>query len=517
MRISHGEVHGAGVVDRVLFRISSVAAEIGIGDPTKHFDYLLPGLQADPANFLAPGPETLRALKALGLTMTDAAEPPPQAGGGVGDSDIPAGYTYFGQFVDHDITFDEGSAGLSQLADDALLPLADLAALRNSRSALLDLDSVYAGAPRDGERLLVGAVTSLGNPAPPTARPAGKGDRNDLPRKPPSPETPGTDREALIGDPRNDENVIIAQLHTAFLKAHNTQVDRGEDFVGAQRTMRRLYQAVVLHDFLRRICDPATYEDVLANGPRIWRPASADHLFMPAEFAAAGYRFGHSMIRTEYDFNLNFNPARRSKATLDFLFVFTALNGQLGGEEIGVEFETLPENWIIDWDRFLDIAAVPAQRARAIDTLLTHFLFKLRNTFGKPEGDGDPNPEVVDLAPKLAVRNLLRGYLFRLPTGQAVARAFGVAPLAGETLRLALPEAQRVAAVPFLDATPLWFYVLAEAGAAGGQHLGPVGSRIVAETFWNLIRYSADSILDPGQPHAPAQLSEIIALAAEQD
>lgn len=518
-RIGHGDVRRANFLERGLFRASAFAEQLGIADPTKHFDYMLPALQDDPANFLPTGPDTVAALKALALTMVDTAEPLPVRGRGAGDSDIPAGYTYFGQFVDHDITFDVASAGIEQLVATGLEPLADLEALRNGRSALLDLDSVYAGTPREGDRMLVGPVAPLGNPNPPTARPAGKGDRNDLPRKDPNPADPAVDREARIGDPRNDENVIVAQLHTAFLKAHNTLVDRGADFAQAQAQLQRLYQSVVLHDFLGRICDQGVLGEILTHGPRFWRPAAAAELFMPAEFAAAAYRFGHSMIRTEYDFNLNFNPQQPNRATLDFLFVFSALSGEIGGPAIGgTEFDTLPENWIIEWDRFLDITATPAQRARAIDTRLTDFLFRLRDILGQPEGTGHADPEVRRLAPMLAARNLLRGYLFRLPTGQAVARAFDLAPLSGPALIAALPtDEQRAAAQPFADATPLWFYVLAEAGAAGGGKLGPVGSRIVAETFWNLIRFSKDSILDPANPHPPAQLAEIIALAAEQD
>jgi hypothetical protein len=50
---------------------------------------------------------------------------------------------------------------------------------------------------------------------------------------------------------------------------------------------------------------------------------------MPLEFSVAGYRFGHSMVRGNYDFNLNFNRSGQP-TTLDFLFTFTALSGGLG-------------------------------------------------------------------------------------------------------------------------------------------------------------------------------------------
>jgi len=71
-----------------------------------------------------------------------------------------------------------------------------------------------------------------------------------------------------------------------------------------------------------------------------------------------------------------------------------------------------------------------------------------------------------------------------LPTGQAVAGAIAGAPvLSGQAMLDALPtQTLKTAAEPFKDGSPLWFYILAEAGASGGK-LGAVGSRIVVETL----------------------------------
>jgi len=429
--------------------------------------------------------------------------------------------------LDHDITFDETSASMLSLASLDLAPLSSLSGLRNSRTLRLDLDSVYEGsAPRDDadpRKMKIGPVERLNSSNPPLARPPGKSDANDLPRQGRS-EDPSTDRAALIGDPRNDENLIVSQLHLAFLKAHNSLVDEmGGDFDAVRAEMRRRYQRIVLTDFLAKVCDPTVLSDVMTNGPRHWRIADGGDLFMPVEFAAAAYRFGHSMIRTLYDYNLNFSPT-----DLGTLFTFTALSGQLG-ENIGLppqQTDTLPENWIIEWERFVhspDGSGTP-QMAREIDARLTDFTFKLQNTFGDFEGANDPDPNVVQVAPRLAVRNLLRGYLMRLPTGQAVANRLGEPVLSGEALVAALPpvEALRAAARPFADRTPLWFYVLAEAGdpnGAKGRHLGRVGSRLVAEVFWNLVWHSEDSVLaDGASSHVERYtLAELIALAARRD
>lgn len=521
------ESHGGTARPQSFVAMSTNIAELhGVPGPAgSDFGYMLDAIRGDPANLLPPTPETVLALKQLARTMTDMPEDDPGDGAtGPGDSPIPAAYTYFGQFLDHDLTFDRDGLGLEALADANLTPLPSLAGLRNARTSLADLDSLYAVPPeaRNGERMVVGPVFPLNGTGRPLLRPPGKGTRNDLPRQGRSPDK-FADRAAIIGDPRNDENTIVAQMHTAFLKAHNSLIDKGRDFDTARREMVLRYQAVILHDFLARICDPVVHADVIADGPRFWRVASADDLFMPVEFAVAAYRFGHSMIRQKYDFNVNFT--REFMATFKELFSFTALSGQIG-EVVGLPegFDTLPDNWIIEWERFLPISDVPPQMARLIDPRLTDQLFFLRDTLGQGAGSDFPaGSQAQQLAPMLAMRNLLRGYLFGLPTGQASARLFGVPPLEGDAFLAALPtDAMRTLAAPFTEAAPLWFYILAEAGdpaGAGGRHLGAVGSRIVAETLWNMVKHADISILD-GTDHGEVKdtkLADIIALAARQD
>ena len=335
--------------------------------------------------------------------------------------------------------------------------------------------------------MVVGHVTPLNGTAKPLLRPPGKDDFNDLPREPRSPDITH-DRAALTGDPRNDENTIIGQLHTAFLRAHNRLVDAGYDMDGARRLLRQHYQWMVLHDFLPRIADPHVVERVLKHGNRYFRPGK-NKFFIPLEFTVAAYRFGHTMVRQSYNFNLNFNRSGQpgtTPATLQLLFTFTALSGQLG---FGAgQTDTLPDNWIAEWENLVDVGA-PFDHARRFDTKLVEPLFTLRREDGSTEpGDGG----------RLAVRNLLRGYLLRIPTGQAVARALDEKPLKPAQIEAAVPpeQAQVLRDAGFLERTPLWFYVLAEAAHhADGKHLGPVGSIIVAEVLAEMVRRSEDSIL----------------------
>ena len=470
---------------------------------TQDFGFLFPELQNDPDNLLPESRATRDALVELGRAMVDTGG---DAGGG--DSRIPAAYTYFGQFVDHDITLEAGSASLPDLVDPDLVPLTPDQIedrLQNGRTATLELDSVYGiQAPRNGAKMRIGKVTPLNGGGAPFLRPPGKDDSNDLPRKGRS-EVAELDRAAKIGDARNDENTIIAQLHVAFLRAHNELVGQDKKFGEANRILRQHYQHIVLHDFLKRIVDPQVVDETIDEN-RVYRP-DADKVFMPLEFAVAAYRFGHSMVRAAYDFNLNFNtsgdPGTTPATLFPLLFTFTALSGQLG------EFDTLPDNWIIEWENLVD-AGQPFNRTRRIDTKLVEPLFQLTDFQGRPRRE--------DRA-RLAVRNLLRGYLLRMPTGQAIAHALqqklsgvrNIPVLGPNRIRdaAASPEqAQVLEDGGFLERTPLWYYVLAEAAALeNGRRLGPVGGTIVAEVLVGLVRRSGNSILrgDEWTPSLPSE------------
>jgi hypothetical protein len=490
-RLAHGAVPTPEQVREAQNDLASSTAEIDLGFAVagpaalQDFDFLFPTLQSNPANLLPQAAATPARLKELGRAMVDP-------GAATGDSTIPAIYTYFGQFVDHDITLESGSFTTAQLVSSTMapLPLARIRdELKNLRTATLELDSVYGPpAPRafpNLNKLLIGRVTSLGGTQAPDLRPPGKLDDNDLPREPRSPDF-AHDRAARIGDPRNDENLIVAQLHLAFLKAHNRLVDQGRTFALARRVLRQHYQHIVVQDFLKRVADPAIVDNILTNGNRFY-DALAEPFFLPLEFTVAAYRFGHSMIRDDYDFNLNFNKSGAPgtfPADLGLLFTFTALSGQLG------DFDTLPDNWIIEWERFVDGPAGVANKARKFDTKLSTGLFHLQTAQGQEETPAD--------AANLAVRNLLRGYGLRMPTGQAIANHLGLAPLTAAQLKAAAASTTQAGVLQstgFLTRTPLWYYLLAEAKHHGGQRLGPVGSTIVAEVLIGLVRRSDDSIL----------------------
>jgi hypothetical protein len=271
-RLSHGDIVTHEQVEEARRELAAggqpdqpLAAPSVAPENLQDFDFMFGDLQKDPANLLLEAPRTNERLKRLGREMGDPGDP--------ADSRVPAIYTYFGQFIDHDITLEETSLTLEELVARDMVPLTldrIRQDLKNTRVATLELDSLYGPANHpvpharpDRNKLLIGHVTRLkGLRQLPELRVRLKGDDNDLPRRGRNAD-PKLDREARIGDPRNDENLIVSQLHVAFIKAHNALVDKGNDFATARRLLRQHYQHLVIHDFLKRVADPAIVDGVL--------------------------------------------------------------------------------------------------------------------------------------------------------------------------------------------------------------------------------------------------------------
>ena len=500
-RLAHGSVPNTDDLIQARSALAEASADIplafAITPPVDlhDFDFMFPTLQDNAANLLPTSAETVKQLKRLGRTMADSDDLGPSH-----DSTIPAVYTYFGQFVDHDITLEAQttSVGTSvpQLVAAALVPQ-DLAEirdkLRNVRSATLDLDSLYnAPAPPDpanGAKMKIGKVSDTGTTDLPFKKPKGKTKDNDLPRRGRSNDKL-RDREALTGDPRNDENTIISQLHLAFLKAHNALVDEGRTRAQARRVLRQHYQHIVIHDYLKRIVDPAIVDKIVTDGNQFFN-ALGEPFFMPLEFSVAAFRFGHTMIRGLYDFNLNFNTSGKDgtfPADVEpALHLHCPERASWGsptrcrttGSSSGRTWSTGPR----------------ARRARRGSSTPRWRRPAARTSSLLTSETGDPATPGPD-APRLAVRNLLRGYRLRMPTGQAVAKHMGLPVLSAAQLKAAaISDDQRDKLTPFLRRTPLWYYILAEAKHHGGNRLGPVGGTIVAEVLVGLVRRSQDSIL----------------------
>jgi hypothetical protein len=405
------------------------------------------------------------------------------------DSDIPAGYTYLGQFLAHEVSRDPRLVVPTEAVDVEALP--------QMRSPALDLDSLYT---REGPATALpgmfednGVRMKVGDTTP--AHFWGKVVPHDLPRH-----APGTPehREALIGDPRNDENLVTAQTLVALIHFHNAVARWMNDGPDAPATFEKVrgvvvrhFQWVVLHDFLPRVIDADAIRRVLAyvrahgGQPEFFRPLPGGEIYTPVEFSGAAFRFGHSMVRDSYQWNF----FRKSGSILGAarpkdLFELTGFSGNVGGQD------SLPSDWVINWRRFYDFPGSPvvSNKAKKIDT---SFNFRLEDVAAYPHG-GNPQP--------LTTRNLLRGFAYRLPSGQEAARVLGEEELP-EAEVVSGPHEKVLREHGYHRRTPLWYYILKEAERRGrGNRLGPVGSRIVAEVFVGLILNSGFSILDPADP-----------------
>jgi heme peroxidase len=407
------------------------------------------------------------ALRELSERMRESApapswssQPQPQE---LDNERIPAGYTYFGQFIDHDITFDPASSLQRQNDPDAL---------RDFRTPRYDLDSLYGSGPVDEPFQYVRGTRGMRMLVEPN-----RNDIEDLPRN--------SEDVALIGDPRNDENTIIGQLQLVLLEFHNKIAEQVEadttvpdelKFDETQRRVRWHYQWVVIDDFLRRVAGDELLEHLFTTDPttglpdirtRFYRPRVDP--YMPVEFSVAGFRFGHSMVRGVYDLS--------AQVTGRPIFVSGPLPDQFADLR---GFRPLPPGWTIDWKLFFVIDGSTPQPSRLIDAKLAPALFDL------PDSGGS-----------LAFRNLHRSQRLSLPSGQDVARFLHI---------------ERVLSGPDLDApepTPLWFYILKESElVTGGETLGPVGGRIVAEVLLGLLKgdprswFNVDPAFKPMLPDA---------------
>ena len=398
------------------------------------------------------------------------------AGNETHDSTIPAGFTFLAQFLDHDLDFDTTSSIERQ---------ADPNAITNFRIPSLDLDNIYGAGPMAtpyiydqpaGELLLLDPV----NP--------------DLSRN--------AQGKALIGDPRNDENMVISQLERAFMRCHNAIVAgleagtfndalgnpaiNNEDttggestvFLAAQQLLRWHYQWMIIHEFLPLICGQSVVDDILKNGPRFYRPSGKGEPYIPVEFSVAAYRFGHPTVRAFYDINaahlgvplFPVNPA----APAPTLTVRTDLRGG----PVGAAFQ-------IEWARFFerDPAHLP-QRAKRIEPLLNTLLLDLPN--------GVIPANVVMPLRSLATRNLLRSEALMVHQVRTSLVHLGVMfsrqPICALSRRtLAAPRRFRCPTSNSTTATS-GQYLLAEAfHETQGNALGKTGARIVAELFLGVI------------------------------
>ena len=375
-----------------------------------------------------------------------------------------AGVTFVGQFMDHDMTFDSGSPlGQKTRPESAT----------NSRTPSFDLDSVYGAGPI--------AQPSLYDPADRAKLLIENGGLfEDVPRT--------QDGRAIIGDPRNDENVMVSGLHAAFLRFHNRAVDDlrsggvsdvFQEYAQARQLTTWHYQWIIVHEILPLFVGPQLVGEILRHGRRHYRPKRGE-AYIPVDFQGAAYRFGHSMVRPSYRANL-----AGDKGGPFFAMIFDpGQEGKPDPADLRGGFRA-PRRFV-GWQTFFDFRDGQVKPNKRIDTKISTPLFNL------PLGV-IPTGQAPTSLPQ---RNLLRHLTWSLPSGQSIAAHVGAPALhrndLGELAGFGLGLDRH---------TPLWYYVLKEAEVMEqGLHLGPVGGRIVGEVIIGLLQADPGSYL-AAAPH----------------
>jgi hypothetical protein len=387
-----------------------------------------------------------------------------------------AGTTFVGQFLDHDVTFDNTSR-LGVVTEPTQTP--------NTRVPTFDLDSVYGGGPAISPHLYESGDRAK-------FRVESGGMFEDLPRN--------RDMTAIIADPRNDENLMIGGLHAAFLLAHNRTVDLhrahrmpGDPWLESRRTIMLHWQWIVVNEFLPQIAGRALVEDILRHGRRWYTPTRPA---MPVEFQTGAYRFGHSIVRPSYRANLQGDPGGTpaTGAPAFFGFIFDPA-GQGKADPVDLRGGARAKRRFIGWQTFFDFGGDQTQHVRPnklIDTTISTPLFHLPLA-------AIPSHDAPTALPQ---RNLLRHLTWSLPSGQRIAASTGSPVLGSQHF----PELRQYG-LGLEASTPLWYYVLREASVFhNGIRLGPVGGRIVAETILGILQLDKTSYLNTNfRPFLPSR------------
>jgi len=379
----------------------------------------------------------------------------------------PSAFVYLGQFLAHDVTRDETNLERASAAPEQT---------RNFHVPRLNLESVYGGGPQKSpdlydlsesghETFLLGNTEEMSRKKIPSTL-------DDFYRR---------NGRPLLADDRNDQHLILAQLHVVFLQFHNRVVDHLKGgafsdqafpdetiFETAQRLVVWHYQWIVRNEFLKWFILPEVLADIEKHGPRLFKPALGEEITaLPVEFTQAAFRFGHSMVQPQYEINQWIGLVRLSE------LIRTTRPCERG--------ESLPANRVVDWDRFTRTWGGNANFAENIDTLISEDMFHLPAAAMPIFSKESPPP--------LPQMTLFRGSRIGLPSGQEACRAAGVHPLSSAQIGFDDEGNEFLRDRGLNEKTPLWYYLLREAEVLGirrfrgGECLGPLGSRIVAEVL----------------------------------
>ncbi|OIJ65007.1 hypothetical protein WN71_025745 [Streptomyces mangrovisoli] len=494
----------------------NAAAHKGAPENPKNFGIMFPSLRAKP--FAEPNDAVRKALEEVGriggimdakedlsagperLLLDDKVNGTPtrsdQYGSNPYNPTMTQGSTFFGQFIDHDVTFDRTTV-LGAPANPLISP--------NERSAALDLDILFGGGPGHTPDLY---VDNKSGTVGPKLRIGTGGVYESMPYVA---DGKGT-YKTVTADPRNNETLMLEGLVVGYMKAYNRVLDDlksldlshiptakdadlssgHERYLAAKEVLLWHYHWLIVNEHLPQLVGQSLVDDILENGNRYYNPPKGN-AFMPIEFGSGAYRFGHSQVDSSYRVNFTSGTGESSNPHKKPFYALTFDHKSIPASKYDDNTsydrdDTLggypAKRRYIGWQTYFDFGDGQVMHNRKIDTKLTNILFKL------PIPSIAPGTEKSPVS--LAQRNLLRQLTWATPSGQDLAELMKVDSLT----KADLAEIGGVYA-PFATKTPLWYYVLAEARTVNnGQSLGPVGGRIVAETLIGLVRAQSGSYLN---------------------
>jgi hypothetical protein len=382
----------------------------------------------------------------------------------------PAGYTFFGQFIDHDVT--RTTAALSTLGalnqqahsnssvrakltaagialgqlDQAMADAATPGSALSANTGKLDIDSVYGVAN-------FAALTAISAPwfEQQNGLYTGRFAMREV-QAPTSPSVPtlidGFDYmrtaagAAEIPDPRNSEHKMLSQVQNLFELAHNDCVDRtlngtpapsqqqiGAAFDVCHYKVIWTYQTIVATDFLPRISAEATLNRVTPGALHAYVRGATPSSTLPDPGKVHTYLYSckaglgnNATIQIPHEFAVAAFRLGHSLVRDDYILheeVKDANGAVLTGqprplfaaagqpEAVGLVGDNpLQPGDVIDWSYFFDTSGQTAQPTRPLDTLISDVLLSLPIA-ALPPGP-DANGKDTSTERNLARRNILR-------------------------------------------------------------------------------------------------------------
>jgi len=361
-------------------------------------------------------------------------------------STIPAGYTYLAQFIAHDLTF-----------NGFTIPGEKKSKNQNFRTPALDLDSVYGKNPSTSPYLYDFKenciLFKLNKRTFKTTIKRNKRDKYDayfeyldLPRY---------DEVALIPDPRNAEHILLRSLQLLFMIYHNTltkkiikkkkdNIDPFHLFSEIKKNVIKVYHDIIQHDLLPSLISNKLIKKERKNilkGKGIYQNKE---ISIPISFSFAAFRFGHSMVRPLYNFT-EFGTKKN-----------------FGDSIIKPKKKKLLTSPYINFNQFF-FSPKNRNSKSNLSELITPWITSELEDFKETKKNRSLNIVGIDLIK----RNLISGFMVKLPSGQSTAKQLGIKKKNIYSLDFLDDLAFKIPNIPFdyypfSKHSPLWLYILYE-------------------------------------------------------